>query len=80
MPNDDRALLTLAEIAAETRVPLATLRWYRANGKGPKTFRVGARIVARRGDIDAWVNAQELASGVGATSAVVAPAVAAAVA
>ena len=48
-------LLTLAEIAERTRVPLATLRYWRHSGIGPDTFRLGRRVVAYESAVDRWV-------------------------
>ncbi len=46
------------EIAAMTGVPVDTLRWYRAIGKGPRTFRLGRRVVAYEDDVRAWMDEQ----------------------
>jgi hypothetical protein len=56
--NLDCDLLTLTEVASTLRVPLATARWWRANGQGPKTFRIGRRVVARRADVAAFIESQ----------------------
>lgn len=50
-------LLTLEEVAARTRVPLATLRYWRSLGKGPETFRIGRRVVADEDAVEAWIRA-----------------------
>lgn len=50
-------LLRLPEIAAKTGVPVATLRWYRHHGIGPKTFLLGRRVVADESDVEAWIEA-----------------------
>lgn len=54
----DDPLLLLDEIAEITRVPVNTLRWLRHRGEGPKTFRLGRRVVARTSDVLAWVEEQ----------------------
>jgi predicted DNA-binding transcriptional regulator AlpA len=54
--NDEHELLTITEAAAITRAPLATLRYWRHLGTGPRSFRLGRRVVYRRGDIDAWID------------------------
>ena len=56
----NEAILTLAEVSERTRVPLATLRFWRSMepGKGPKTFKIGGRVVAKASDVDAWIDAQ----------------------
>jgi hypothetical protein len=42
-------ILTQKEVAALTRIPLSTLRYYRHIGtKGPRSFLLGNRVVYRR--------------------------------
>lgn len=37
----------------------ATLRWWRHKGVGPKSFKLGQRkVVYRKSDVVAWLNAQ----------------------
>lgn len=51
-------LVTLDEFAQMARIPLNTARYWRANGHGPKFVRIGRRVMARRSDVEAWINAQ----------------------
>lgn len=53
-------LMTLEEISEETGVAVATLRWWRTqdDGNGPKTFKIGRRVVAKRDDVFAWIETQ----------------------
>jgi predicted DNA-binding transcriptional regulator AlpA len=51
-------LLTLPEAAEHLRAPVATLRYWRHLGSGPRSFRLGRRVLYRRGDLQAWVDAQ----------------------
>jgi len=51
-----RRILRLPDIEQRTGVPIATLRWYRHRGIGPKTFLLAGRVVAYEDDVDAWVN------------------------
>lgn len=53
-------LLTMEELATELRRPIATLRWWRhqGGGAGPRSAKVGGRIVYRRTDVEAWIDAQ----------------------
>jgi excisionase family DNA binding protein len=60
MTADD--LLTVDEIAAELRVPESTFRTWRSIGKGPKSFKLGRRVVYRRSDVEAWIAQQEQAT------------------
>jgi len=50
-------LLTIEEVAKMTRLPIATLLWYRATGKGgPKSGKIGGRrVMYRRSDVERWV-------------------------
>ena len=53
-------LMTMEEVAEQYRVPLATLRFYRHRGDlGPKSFRLGGRVVYKQSDCDAWVEQQD---------------------
>jgi DNA-binding transcriptional MerR regulator len=53
--EDER--LTIEEVSATYRIPVATLRYWRARGEGPRSFRLGRRVFYRRKDRDAWVDA-----------------------
>ncbi len=52
-------LLTLAEVAAVLRTPVATLRYWRHLGVGPEGFRLGRRVMYRREEIDRWLAQQQ---------------------
>jgi excisionase family DNA binding protein len=47
--------LTTEELAAEVRAPVATVRFWRHTGKGPRSARIGRRVVYRREDVDRWL-------------------------
>ncbi|WP_342742254.1 helix-turn-helix domain-containing protein [Geodermatophilus nigrescens] len=51
-------LMTLAETAAYLRTPVATLRYWRHLGEGPAGFRLGRRVMFKRADVDAWLDAR----------------------
>jgi predicted DNA-binding transcriptional regulator AlpA len=55
-PDD---LLLLPEVAKITRRSVDTLRWLRHKGEGPAGFRMGRRLVFRRGAVMEWIAAQE---------------------
>ena len=57
-PSQDRELLTIAEAAELLRAPVATLRYWRHQGTGPRSFRLGRRVLYRRDDLHAWIDAQ----------------------
>lgn len=52
-------LLTTSETAELLHVPVATLRWWRHVGTGPKSFKLGARkVMYRRADVLDWLETQ----------------------
>ena len=50
-------LLTISEAADLLRAPVATLRYWRHLGTGPAGFRAGRRVLYRRDDLNAWIDA-----------------------
>jgi excisionase family DNA binding protein len=54
----DPELLTITEAAELLRAPVATLRYWRHCNTGPRSFRLGRRVLYRREDLRAWVDAQ----------------------
>ena len=59
--RDDDDLLLLEEVAALTRQSVGTLRWLRHRGEGPAGFKVGRRLLFRRGEVEAWLRQHEQA-------------------
>ena len=57
-PDD---LLLIEEVATITRRTVDTLRWLRHKGEGPVGFRMGRRLVFRRGAVMDWIAQQERA-------------------
>jgi DNA-binding transcriptional MerR regulator len=51
-------LLTITEAAELLRAPVATLRYWRYLGTGPRSFRLGRRVVYRRADLHGWIDVQ----------------------
>ena len=51
----DDKLLTLQEVAVVVRVPVATLRYWRHLGTGPRSFRMGRSVRYFRTDVFAWL-------------------------
>jgi predicted DNA-binding transcriptional regulator AlpA len=52
-------LLRLPEVAQMTGVPENTLRFWRSTGgQGPKSAKLGRRVVYRLEDVEAWIEAQ----------------------
>jgi len=56
-PDVDQ-LMTLPEAASILRTPIATLRYWRSRGVGPPCFKLGRRVVYRRVELEAWVDAK----------------------
>jgi predicted DNA-binding transcriptional regulator AlpA len=51
-------LLTITEVAELLRAPVATLRYWRHLGTGPRSFRLGRRVLYRHDDLRSWIDAQ----------------------
>ncbi|MCA4132958.1 AlpA family transcriptional regulator [Arthrobacter sp. M4] len=49
-------LLVIDEVSELTRIPVATLRYWRHQGTGPKAARLGGRLVYKKADVIGWVN------------------------
>lgn len=52
-------LLRIEDVSEQTGVPVETLRYWRKRdkGEGPKSARIGRRVVYRQADVDAWIEA-----------------------
>lgn len=63
-------ILNTAEVSEKTRVPVATLRWWRHQGGiGPKSFKLGPRkVMYKESDVDAWLE-QQYNGGLGGDAA-----------
>ena len=57
-PTAEPELLTITEAADVLRAPVATLRYWRHLDRGPKSFRLGRRVLYRRADLRTWIDAQ----------------------
>jgi DNA-binding transcriptional MerR regulator len=53
----DRLLLQ-EEVANRVRRPIATLRFWRHKGIGPRSANVGGRVLYRESDVEAWIEKQ----------------------
>lgn len=56
-------LLSIDEAATLVRAPVATLRYWRHLGTGPRSFRIGRSVRYWRGDVLAWLHDQTIHSG-----------------
>jgi predicted DNA-binding transcriptional regulator AlpA len=51
-------LLSIAETSVRTTVPVPTLRFYRHKSTGPRSFKLGGRVVYKESDVEAWIEQQ----------------------
>ena len=56
--SPEAELLTITEAAEFLRAPVATLRYWRHLGTGPRSFRLGRRVLYRYSDVQMWVEEQ----------------------
>jgi DNA-binding transcriptional MerR regulator len=47
--------MTTAEVADLIRTPIETVRYWRHIGKGPKSFKVGRRVLYAIEDVEAFI-------------------------
>jgi predicted DNA-binding transcriptional regulator AlpA len=59
VPKVDDDLLTMDQVAAIVRAPVATLRYWRHLGTGPRSFRVGRGVRYWRADVHSWLAQQQ---------------------
>lgn len=51
-------LLRIEDVAEWTGISKPTLRYYRAHQRGPKSAKLGRRVVYREADVQAWIDEQ----------------------
>ena len=44
-------------VSNHTGVPVNTLRYYRQRGEGPRSFKLGRRVMYAVEDVEAWIDA-----------------------
>lgn len=49
-------LMTTAEVGSMSRTPVETLRYWRWRGEGPRSFKVGRRVMYDRGEVERWLD------------------------
>jgi predicted DNA-binding transcriptional regulator AlpA len=54
---DRGRLMQLSEISTMTTLSVDSLRWLRHCKRGPRTFRLGRRVVAYEADVREWIEA-----------------------
>jgi len=55
-------LVLIPEASERLRVSEATLRYWRHLGTGPKSIKVGRRVMYREDDLEAWLDEQATAA------------------
>jgi hypothetical protein len=51
-------ILYQEELAERWKRPLSTLRYWRHIGYGPKSFKIGGRVVYKVEDVERWIEEQ----------------------
>ena len=51
-----RTILRADEVSQRTGVPVQTLKYWRAHGRGPRWYKLGRRVVYDLDAVDAWVD------------------------
>lgn len=52
------ARMRVNQASEEYGIPAATLRHWRATGRGPKSYNIGRSVYYDRADVEAWLEAQ----------------------
>ena len=47
--------LSIEDVAERVGRPVATLRFWRHQGTGPRSFRLGGRVAYMAADVEAWI-------------------------
>lgn len=58
VPAPRARLLRIEQVSERTGVAISTLRHWRQANTGPKSARIGRRVVYREADVEAWIDAQ----------------------
>jgi len=58
-----REIKDMAWVSERTGVPLSTLRYYRLHGIGPKSFKLGRKVMYAVEDVQAWIEEARNAGG-----------------
>jgi predicted DNA-binding transcriptional regulator AlpA len=48
--------LTLEDLSSVIGAPVGTLRHWRVTGYGPKSAKIGRRVLYRRSDVESWLD------------------------
>jgi len=61
--STEHEILTIAEAADLIRTPVATLRYWRHLGIGPRSFRLGRHVMYLKADFYEWIESQAASTG-----------------
>lgn len=56
-------ILTIPECAKRARVSARTMWRFHAEGRGPKAFKIGGKVMVAEDDFNAWINGLRNAAG-----------------
>jgi hypothetical protein len=59
-PQKQPDLLTTQEVADIVRAPAETVRYWRHVGKGPRSVRLGLRVLYDRRDVERWIEKERV--------------------
>ncbi len=65
-PGDLRNILGTQDLSALLGRPVETLRYWRWRGEGPRSYKLGRRVVYDLADVKAWIAEQKAATTRGA--------------
>jgi predicted DNA-binding transcriptional regulator AlpA len=54
--------LNTEEVAAFIPAPINTVRYWRHIGQGPRSYKIGRRVMYDRADVEAWLAEQKSAA------------------
>lgn len=60
-------ILTPAQAAEVLDTPVSTLHYWRHRGTGPRSFKIGKRVMYKRADVEQWLQQQHDTTSVGDT-------------
>lgn len=55
--------MTTLEVADQLRTSAETVRYWRHIGRGPKSFKVGRRVLYDQADLAAWIDSAKAEAG-----------------
>jgi excisionase family DNA binding protein len=53
--SQEQAYMTTGEVAELVRAPAETVRYWRHVGRGPRSFKIGRKVLYARSDVERWI-------------------------